>query len=151
MNRFFSLPRIALALAVLAILALAVPRAAAEDVPFEVHGTWIVLERRGNELLVSVEGHAHPNGPVSFTFTPRLSQHGTVVKGMPTLNFNHGTLTVYYEVELDPGTGIYEGEFIVLWGTGIFTGVTGGGEICYPLGGGIGTPNPFMMEGTLSR
>ncbi len=152
MNRFFSLRRFALALSVLGVLAVAAPRAAAAEVPFTVDGTFTftVLGRQGGALVVGVSGggRASPGGPFTFEdiVLVRVVRGVQVVQGTLTFEFTSGsTVDIYYEAPIVNGVAL--GTFWIAGGTGLFDGVTGTGEICYP----IGQNEIFMMEGVLSR
>jgi hypothetical protein len=126
--------------------ALSVAGAAAQQHSFHAEGTFTVLEDLGkNQYLIGLGGTAGPDGDFSAQFVARKT--GANVSGSYTLVFADGTVTFDYSVKKNEKTGIFEGDFTVLGGTGTYAGASGSGEICYPLDAVV---NPFMLDGTLT-
>lgn len=149
MNRFFSLCRVALTIAALAVISLAAPRAAADEMLFHVDGDYHLGNSHGNKVEATAEGYLYlGDEQLHFTINTVVKGTGNAVEGTPTMVFDDGsTLTFYYEVRQIKGTIDFEGDFEILGGTGRFEGASGSGEICYPIdGSGNG---PLMMDGTL--
>src|SRR5262245_13082408 len=100
MNRLFALCRMTVVLATLGLFTLAVPRTAAEEVPFHAEGTFTFVLIGGNRAEVSGQGRAGPGGAFTFEDIARgRVDHGVdVVEATVTLVFASGsTLTIYYE------------------------------------------------------
>jgi hypothetical protein len=131
------------------ITALGVGDAVSDGVPFEVDGLFSA-DIQGSHGMVTVSGTANIGGTFTGNFPVKTS--GNHIEGTPTFVFTDangnqiGTLSFTYEVRVDRDTGLLEGDFVVTGGTGVFAGVSGGGEICYPLG----HDQPFMMDGLLT-
>jgi len=129
-------------------LALAGGHARAAEVPFEVHGSFTILEQYDkHEFEVALEGTASVGGPFVGQFVANRNGHGSRIRGTVTLVFAEGTLTFKYGVAYDPATDLFEGDFRVTEGSGVFAGATGSGEIRYPLNSWT---QPFMMSGALN-
>ena len=149
MNRFVSFRKLAVVLAALGLVAVAAPRAAAQE-SFLVDGIFQVTDSHGSHLSAFVEGvlYLDDGAPLHFTIDAHVKHAGNHIEGTPTMVFDDGsTLDLYYEIRLDNDTGIFEGNFWITGGTGQFAGASGGGEICYPLA----VAGPLMMDGTLRR
>src|SRR5262249_51163398 len=115
MNRFFSFRKFAVVLAVLGVLALATPRAAADE-SFLVDGIFSVTDSHGSDLTVFLEGvfYLDDGAPLHFTIDAHVKHSGNRIGGTPTMVFDDGsTLSLDYEVRLDHNTGIYEGDFLI--------------------------------------
>lgn len=144
MKPFVSFRKFAVVLAALGVFALAAPRAAAQEVPFHVEGTF-TFKVKGNTVAASGSGHAAPGGPFTFHDEVRSVRGGHAIEGTLTLEFTNGsTLSIYYEAPVSSDL-VVEGPYWVVGGTGHFEGVSGYGTIWYPIGQGA----PFTLDGEL--
>jgi hypothetical protein len=153
MNCFFSPRKGVLVMATLGILALGAARAAADGVTMQVLGDYHLdlTSIHGNQVQAHAEGCLYLNGDptgLHFTIDTIVKGTGNAVEGTPTMVFDDGsTLTFYYEVRRIHDTILFEGNFVIVDGTGFFEDASGSGEICYPIdGSGNGA---LMMDGTL--
>ena len=146
MKRVVSSRRFIVAVAALGVFALAAPRAAAQEVPFHVEGTF-TFSVKGNRVEASGDGHAAPGGSFTFHDEVRVEHGGREIAGTLTLEFANGsTLSIYYEAPVSSDL-VVEGPYWVVGGTGRFEGASGSGTIWYPIGQGA----PFTLDGTLHR
>ena len=146
MKRVVSSRRFAVALAALGVFALAAPRAAAQEVPFHVEGTF-TFSVKGNRVEASGDGYAAPGGSFTFHDVVRAEYGGREIAGTLTLEFANGsTLSIYYHAPVSSDL-VVEGPYWVVGGTGRFAGASGSGTIWYPIGQGA----PFTLDGTLQR
>jgi hypothetical protein len=153
MNRFYSLPQPGLVLATLGILALAGTPVLAQQVQMHVDGEYHldVGSVHNNQVPAHADGYLYLSGSQNglyFTIDTVVKGTNNHIEGTPTMIFDDGsTLTFYYELRRVIGTILFEGNFVIVDGTGLFEGVSGSGEICYPVdGSGNG---PLMMDGVL--
>jgi hypothetical protein len=145
-KRPVSFRQFAVAMAALVVFALAAPRAAAQEVPFHVEGTF-TFSAKGNKVEASGDGHAAPGGSFTFHDVVRVEYGGREIAGTLTLEFASGsTLSIYYEAPVSSDL-VVEGPYWVVGGTGHFEGAGGSGTIWYPIGQGA----PFTLDGTLYR
>jgi len=145
-NRFVSVREFAVVLAAVGVIALAAPRAAAQEVSFHVEGTF-TFNVKGNKVEASGDGHAAPGGRFTFHDEVRARNGGSEIEGTLTLEFANGsTLSIYYEAPVSSDL-VVEGPYWVVGGTGHFEGASGSGVIWYPIGQGA----PFTLDGTLRR
>ena len=144
MKCFVSFRKFAVVLAALGVVALATPRAAAQEIPFHVDGTF-TFNVKGNTVEASGSGRAAPGGPFTFHDEVRSLRGGHEIAGTLTLDFGNGsTLSIYYHAPISPDL-VVEGPYWVVGGTGRFDGAGGYGTIWYPIGQGA----PFTLDGEL--
>ena len=146
MKRFVSVREFAVVLAAVGVIALAAPRAAAQEVSFHVEGTF-TFNVKGNKVEASGDGRAAPGGRFTFHDVVRVEYGGREIAGTLTLEFANGsTLSIYYHAPVSSDL-VVEGPYWVVGGTGHFAGASGRGTIWYPIGQGA----PFTLDGTLHR
>jgi hypothetical protein len=144
MKRFVSFRKFAVVLASMGAFGLAAPRAAAQEVPFHVDGTF-TFELKANKVKASGGGIADPGGSFSFQDQVKAKRGGREIEGTLTLEFADGsTLSIYYEAPVSSDR-VVQGPYWVVDGTGFFEGVWGSGIIWYPIGQGA----PFTLDGTI--
>ena len=127
MRPFHSFPKIGRLVAALAVLAVAAPLRAGDNVPFEAELTVIFAGSDGNVRVFDVAGIATLMGPV--TGEVRDQDRGPRSVGTLLLQGANGdTLFLSYALaEGEPGQ--FGGFYTVEGGTGRFAGATGGGMI----------------------
>jgi hypothetical protein len=94
MKRFVAIRRMAMMLAALGGFALAAPRVTAQEIPFQVLGTF-TFNVQGNRVEASGDGRANPSGMFTFHDVVRSEYGGREIEGTLTLRFASGsTLTI---------------------------------------------------------
>lgn len=147
MNRFISFRNFAVVLASLSVLSLSAARLAAQEVPFNVEGTF-TFSVKGSKVSASGGGIATPGGSFVFNDVVKSKHGGRDIEGTLTFEFESGsTLSIYYEAPVENYGDhlVVEGPYWVVGGTGDFESASGSGIIWYPIGQGA----PFTLDGTL--
>src|SRR5262245_7471574 len=143
MKRFFSLRRVAFALALLGILGLAGGLPAAETARYQASGSFTFTGKSSGTL----EGKSTPGGPYSGTFVQKASHGGDHLEGVAEFNYNNGSLTISYVLDFDDSLGVFVGSYVVIDGSGVWDGGYGDGDLMADRG----QTGSIALSGTISR
>jgi hypothetical protein len=138
-------------LVVLAVLTLVVP-ARADNVPFTATGGVIVIDEAFDDELgflitFTIEGSGDPLGDFTGGGTFYLTALGSIDRGQVTFTDGGGDeISLAFDGILYPDS-TFDGEFVILGGTGMYDGAAGNGTFMGTTVGGI----TVILDGVICR
>jgi hypothetical protein len=138
-------------LAALAVLTLVIP-ARADNMPFTATGDVVVIDEAFDDELgflitFTSEGSGDPLGDFTGGGTFYLTALGSIDRGQVTFTDGGGDdVLLAFDGDLYPD-GTFDGEFVILGGTGAYDGATGNGTF---MGSTVGSIT-VMLDGVICR